>query len=268
MIAPILALFSAIAVASAASSSDACSRTYTVQDGDYCDAISAKNNASTYQLARSNIGVINDACSNLAIGQTICLALSSADCTTTYVVQPGDTCDGVTANYPGLNSTTFRVNNPQIDDNCWNLYIGEVVCVSPNPQVSPPVDGWTMPGAALDDGSGAPVTSDSSSEVTNSNAASGDSIDPSSDDTQTSDTTTDSGDAYSNNSDPTNDTADTTDNTTTSDASTTTSDTSTSTTSSAAASSSITVPDNAATDDSSQDSGDDEGDDEDCEEEA
>lgn len=37
-----------------AAAAASCSRSYTIQDGDICDSISAANNASTYQLAALN----------------------------------------------------------------------------------------------------------------------------------------------------------------------------------------------------------------------
>jgi len=106
-----------------------CSRTYTVQDGDICDSISAANNASTYQLAVNNINNINYNCSNLQYGEIICLGSVGADCQTTHVVGSGDTCDSI-ASAAGINTTMLNLNNPQIDADCTNVYIGEVLCTA------------------------------------------------------------------------------------------------------------------------------------------
>ncbi|KAF8878010.1 hypothetical protein CPB84DRAFT_1852478 [Gymnopilus junonius] len=46
-----------------------CSRTYTVQSGDFCDKISASQNVSTYQLATVNSGIIDPLCDNLFVGE-------------------------------------------------------------------------------------------------------------------------------------------------------------------------------------------------------
>lgn len=121
--------------------SPSCTRTYTVQAGDICDSISAANNVSTwvlfspfrthtlirfsYQLAVVNEGIIDANCDNLQIGASICLGWQGEDCSTTYVVQAGDDCDDVAYNW-GINSTIFSANNPQLNQQCDNLYIGEV----------------------------------------------------------------------------------------------------------------------------------------------
>lgn len=147
MFSSILAIVLSVSLVSA----QTCSRSYTVKEGDYCDLISAANNASTYQLAVSNYQTINDGCTNLEVGQSICLGTSQADCKQTYVVQDGDYCDLIAGNF-GTNFTTLRSNNPQIDDNCYNLYVGEVLCVATSVIVAPAPSGWALPGSSLDDG--------------------------------------------------------------------------------------------------------------------
>lgn len=112
-----------------------CVRQYTIQAGDICDSISAANNVSTYQLATINPS-INPSCSNLTPGSTICLGYQGEDCTTTYVVKSGDTCDEVSS-VAGINSTILWANNPQIDSQCSNIYIGEVLCVAKSVIVPP-----------------------------------------------------------------------------------------------------------------------------------
>lgn len=116
-----------------------CSRTYVVKEGDICDSISAANNVSTYQLAAVNQGTIDSTCNNLVPGETICLAQSGQDCGHVYVVALGDTCDVVGAKF-GINSTVLYQNNPQINQDCTNLYIGEVLCIGggSNPPSPPP----------------------------------------------------------------------------------------------------------------------------------
>lgn len=105
-----------------------CARQYTVKEGDWCDTISAANNASTYQLAVVN-SAIDNVCDNLQVGQTLCLGTEGEDCQTTHVVQANDSCDLVTGTY-NINATLLHTNNPQVDADCTNLYIGEVLCVA------------------------------------------------------------------------------------------------------------------------------------------
>lgn len=69
---------------------------------------------------------INPECTNLVPGQTLCLGtVASEDCTQTYVVKAADDCDNI-ASTVGLNTTMMSLNNPQINEGCTNIYIGEV----------------------------------------------------------------------------------------------------------------------------------------------
>jgi len=130
-----------------------CARTYNVVEGDTCDGISAAKNSSTYQLATVNNPTIDDACSNLAINQTICLGTTGEDCQTTYIIQPNDTCDAITTN-AGINATMLYTNNPQINTDCSNIYVGEVLCtanqvlVPPAPANKPTSSVSVAPGTA------------------------------------------------------------------------------------------------------------------------
>jgi len=114
-----------------------CTRQYTVKDGDYCDKISVSQGVSTYQLAVINNGIINGDCSNLVSNQQICLGYQGEDCTSVYTVVKGDTCDAVAAAHK-VNTTLLHENNPQIDTECSNIYIGEVLCVASTVIVPPP----------------------------------------------------------------------------------------------------------------------------------
>ncbi|KAH0835918.1 hypothetical protein J3R83DRAFT_9814 [Lanmaoa asiatica] len=102
-----------------------CDRNATVVVNDTCNIISAKYNASTYQLAAVNTGVIDPACDNLQVGEVICLGLTGQDCETTYVAQSGDTCVGIAGAY-NIPENTLLTNNPNLNQNCTNLYPAEV----------------------------------------------------------------------------------------------------------------------------------------------
>lgn len=58
-------------------------------------------------------------------GQTLCLGTSDEDCTTTYVVHPNDDCN-IVASKNNINTTVLSINNPQLNADCSNMYIGEV----------------------------------------------------------------------------------------------------------------------------------------------
>ncbi|CAE6443538.1 hypothetical protein ACGC1H_006097 [Rhizoctonia solani] len=131
-------MFTKILVASALTSAafaTECTRTYTVKEGDWCNTISQAQNVSTYQLSTVNADKINDACTNLEIGQVLCLGTKGQDCTTTYNVVKDDTCDKIIMS-AGINATMLYTNNPQIDEYCSNILIGQVLCVA-NEHLSP-----------------------------------------------------------------------------------------------------------------------------------
>ncbi|KAG8774385.1 hypothetical protein FRC12_002024 [Ceratobasidium sp. 428] len=106
-----------------------CTRTYTVQAGDWCDTISQAHNVSTYQLSTVNADKINDSCTNLEIGQVLCLGTKDRDCNITHTVAEDDTCDKIMMG-AAINDTMLFGNNPQIDAMCSNIYTGEVLCVA------------------------------------------------------------------------------------------------------------------------------------------
>lgn len=107
-----------------------CDRTYTVQPGDTCNAISAANNVSTYQLAIVNNGTINPYCDNLYPDEVICLGIAGQDCSTTYVMQSGDTCYTIAVG-AGTTVATLLANNPNVNADCTNIYPSEVLCTAP-----------------------------------------------------------------------------------------------------------------------------------------
>ncbi|KAI6135985.1 hypothetical protein F5141DRAFT_1059250 [Pisolithus sp. B1] len=83
-------------------------------------------------------------CDNLSPREMICLAFAGEDCQTTYVVQLGDTCNGISSAY-GVNTTILYLNNPQINEDCSNIYIGEVLCTTSLVEVPPAPGGSSSP---------------------------------------------------------------------------------------------------------------------------
>ncbi|ORY25807.1 hypothetical protein BCR39DRAFT_277723 [Naematelia encephala] len=122
------ALFAAIPFISAVLAIDGCTRNATVQSGDTCDSISHKYGVSTFQLALVNEASINENCDNLTPNQIVCLGVQGQDCQKTYTVVANDTCAWVEEMY-GMPNGTLYANNPQINGECNNIYIGEVLCV-------------------------------------------------------------------------------------------------------------------------------------------
>jgi len=126
----------------------ACTRNYTIQEGDICDSISAAKNVSTYQLSAINVGVIDTTCSNLVAGKNICLGYAGEDCSTTHIVTADQSCELILSTYR-INSTILYHNNPQINADCTNIYIGEVLCVAGSGLVPPAPSGGFVPGAVI-----------------------------------------------------------------------------------------------------------------------
>ncbi|OJA13781.1 hypothetical protein AZE42_07456 [Rhizopogon vesiculosus] len=104
-----------------------CDRTMTVQAGNTCDDISAAYNVSTYQLASVNNATIDASCDNLYVGEVLCLGITGQDCTTTHVIQSGDTCSSVST-AADISINLLLQNNPNVNTICTNLYPGEVLC--------------------------------------------------------------------------------------------------------------------------------------------
>ncbi|KAH8112812.1 hypothetical protein DFH11DRAFT_1511170 [Phellopilus nigrolimitatus] len=106
-----------------------CARNYTVQLGDTCDLISAANNVSTFQLAFVNADTVNADCSNLALGEPLCLGVTGQDCNITHVVASGDSCSSIDS-AAGIPIDTLLANNKNVFSDCSNVYPGEVSTVS------------------------------------------------------------------------------------------------------------------------------------------
>ncbi|OCH91733.1 hypothetical protein OBBRIDRAFT_791959 [Obba rivulosa] len=105
-----------------------CDRFFTVQAGDDCNAISAAQNVSTFQLALVN-PQIDPLCDNLFVGEQLCLGITGQDCETVHVVQAGDSCTSI-ADAAGISVSTLLSNNLNVNPICTNIGIGEVLCTA------------------------------------------------------------------------------------------------------------------------------------------
>ncbi|TCD71388.1 hypothetical protein EIP91_010094 [Steccherinum ochraceum] len=106
-----------------------CDREYTVQENDFCDKISAAQNVSTFQLAEVNKAVIDPLCDNLHEGEVICLGVEGQDCTTVHVIAEGEFCFEIAGN-AGISLDTLLANNPNVNSDCSNIGVGEVLCTA------------------------------------------------------------------------------------------------------------------------------------------
>ncbi|KAJ7242156.1 hypothetical protein B0H12DRAFT_852521 [Mycena haematopus] len=126
-------LVAALAVSASPAALEArqgCAQTYTVVSGDTCSAIESRTGVSDAQLHALNPS-INSGCTNLQIGEVLCLSSGSTGggCTQTYTVVSGDTCAAIEAR-EGISDAELHTLNPSINSGCTNLQIGQVLCVS------------------------------------------------------------------------------------------------------------------------------------------
>ncbi|KAF7346923.1 hypothetical protein MVEN_01444700 [Mycena venus] len=125
-----------LCVSGGTSSGGGCSQTYTVVSGDTCAVIESKTGVSDAQLHAQN-PAINSGCTNLQIGETLCISGGSGStggggggsCSQTYTVVSGDTC-AVIESKTGVSDSQLHAQNPSINSACTNLQVGETLCVS------------------------------------------------------------------------------------------------------------------------------------------
>ncbi|KAL1895469.1 Chitinase 2 [Sporothrix stenoceras] len=144
--------------ASASPSTVPCGKHYTVVAGDSCYVVDTKYGLTFSQLQALNPGAINSDCTNLDIGQVLCVAglnstssssipsivpsttvpttsatasSSSVPCGKHYTVAAGDSCYKVDTLY-NLTFSQLQSLNPSaaINTDCTNLQIGQVLCVA------------------------------------------------------------------------------------------------------------------------------------------
>ncbi|KAF7354178.1 Carbohydrate-binding module family 5 protein [Mycena venus] len=104
-----------------------CTQTYTVVSGDTCSGIEATTGVSDTQLHALN-PAIDSGCTNLSVGQILCLSGGGGACTQTYTVVSGDTCSSIETT-TGISDTQLHAMNPAIDSGCTNLSVGQTLCV-------------------------------------------------------------------------------------------------------------------------------------------
>lgn len=57
--------------------------------------------------------------------QILCLGIIGQDCNVTTVIGSGDFC-ALIADEAGISEDTLMANNPNVDEACDNIYLGEV----------------------------------------------------------------------------------------------------------------------------------------------
>ncbi|KAF8214276.1 hypothetical protein K438DRAFT_1529824, partial [Mycena galopus ATCC 62051] len=93
-----------------------CAQTYIVVAGDTCSHIEAITGVSDILLHALN-PAINSGCTNLVVGETLCL---SGSCAQTYTVVSGDTCSSIEAS-TGVSDPTLHALNPVINSGCTSM---------------------------------------------------------------------------------------------------------------------------------------------------
>lgn len=114
----------------------ACTRHYTVQEGDTCDKIGQETLTSTYQIMALNLPQSGPDCYNLQPGAQLCLGRYGNDCQMVYRATNSDTCESIAGQY-GISVNTLLENNPTAS--CDQIYDGLVLCTLDG-LVRPPAD--------------------------------------------------------------------------------------------------------------------------------
>ncbi|KAI5306010.1 hypothetical protein KEM56_002561, partial [Ascosphaera pollenicola] len=127
-----------------------CDKSVTIKSGDSCIAIASSNGISLEQLLSYNSG-INQGCTNLIAGNSVCVAVSGdkptttttsaakgestskatpvpGKCDKTVTVGSGDSCWAL-ASANGLSLEQLISLNPSVNSGCTNLVIGEKLCI-------------------------------------------------------------------------------------------------------------------------------------------
>jgi len=114
-----------------------CAKTINVVAGDLCDTIANKNGINTNTLKQLN-PQINAGCSNLGIGQQLCVAAGAGGaavqsgggaCKKEVTVVAGDQCKTIAAANK-IDTAKLQSLNSAVNAGCTNLSIGQKLCVS------------------------------------------------------------------------------------------------------------------------------------------
>lgn len=98
-----------------------CTSFYRIVNGDSCTNIAYNYGIPINSFYSFNQGIT---CSNLRIGDIVCLSVQNAiTCTFNYVVKDGDTCYALALRY-GISLSNFTSKL-----NCNNLRPGQVICI-------------------------------------------------------------------------------------------------------------------------------------------
>ena len=104
---------------------------YTTKQGDTCDMVAQRNNASSSALYMANQHIILQ-CKSLNPGVRLCLP---TQCERLYLVNQKDTCDKIEMRFD-LRAGTVKKFNAWLNYDCSNLQagvknMGRVLCLSP-----------------------------------------------------------------------------------------------------------------------------------------
>ncbi|KAJ7751586.1 hypothetical protein B0H16DRAFT_1547596 [Mycena metata] len=111
----------------AAGSLSNCTTYHTVISGDNCQTMEASSGIAASDFLRWNPEV-NSACTNIFAGEAYCVGGGGQACGKLYVVKSGDGCEAI-AMSSGITQARLDALNPQVDANCDNLQVGEILCV-------------------------------------------------------------------------------------------------------------------------------------------
>lgn len=111
-----------------------------MKGGESCDLIAQRSEISIYDLQRINPTI---SCANLIQGSAIRIDSPQVNCSAIYIV---DGTEGGCSNIATAHNITFstlRTLNPNINEQCTNIYPGEALCIASDLPQIPPVSGCT-----------------------------------------------------------------------------------------------------------------------------
>ncbi|KAJ7186092.1 hypothetical protein C8R46DRAFT_1289630 [Mycena filopes] len=104
-----------------------CTAYHTVASGDNCQTMEAAGGIAASDFFRWNPEVKTD-CTNIFAGEAYCVGGGGQACGKTYVVKSGDGCSSIIG-AAGITQARLNALNPQLDANCDNLQVGEILCI-------------------------------------------------------------------------------------------------------------------------------------------
>ncbi|KAI8579136.1 hypothetical protein K450DRAFT_244058 [Umbelopsis ramanniana AG] len=105
-----------------------CATTYTVQSGDTCSSITSKVGGYFKGLVVLNGKFLNRLCTDLQVGEVLCIDNGQIPCHQTVSVKAGESCTTI-AIAANISINALVALNPFLDQRCTEIYPGDNLCI-------------------------------------------------------------------------------------------------------------------------------------------